>query len=172
MLIIAMTVRLSSPGPALYKQVRYGISGKPITVLKFRTMRVMEATEEFVQATKNDARVTPLGAFLRRTSLDELPQLINVLTGDMSTVGPRPHPVALNEAYRDKIFGYMLRHKVKPGITGLAQVNGFRGETDTHDKMEQRIRYDIEYINNWNIWLDLAIIVRTPVSLLRSENAY
>ncbi len=172
MLFIAIAVRLTSPGPALYKQVRYGISGKPIVVWKFRTMSVMETTEDFVQATKNDSRVTRLGGFLRRTSLDEVPQLFNVLMGDMSIVGPRPHPVALNEAYRDKIFGYMLRHKVKPGITGLAQVNGFRGETDTHDKMEHRIRYDIEYINSWSMWLDLAIIIRTPLSLLRSENAY
>ncbi len=172
MLAIAAAVRLSSPGPALYKQLRYGASGKPIMVWKFRTMSVMESTEEFVQATRDDARVTGLGRLLRRTSLDELPQLFNVLKGDMSIVGPRPHPVALNETYRSKIFGYMLRHKVKPGITGLAQVHGYRGETDTQDKMEHRIRYDIEYINNWSIWLDLAIIIRTPFSLLLSKNAY
>ncbi|MCB1729141.1 MAG: undecaprenyl-phosphate glucose phosphotransferase [Pseudomonadales bacterium] len=172
MLVIAIGVRLSSPGPALYKQTRYGANGRPITVWKFRTMKVMESTSEFTQARKNDDRVTGFGRFLRRTSLDELPQFFNVLKGDMSIVGPRPHPVALNEEFRTEIMGYMLRHKVKPGITGLAQVNGYRGETDTHEKMEHRIRYDIEYINNWSLWLDLAIILKTPFTLMRGENAY
>lgn len=172
MLIIAIGVRLSSPGPALYRQTRYGANGKPMQVWKFRTMRVMESTSEFTQARKNDERVTGFGRLLRRTSLDELPQFFNVLQGDMSIVGPRPHPVALNEAFRTEIMGYMLRHKVKPGITGLAQVNGYRGETDTHEKMEHRIRYDIEYINNWSLWLDLAIILKTPFTMVRGENAY
>jgi putative colanic acid biosynthesis UDP-glucose lipid carrier transferase len=172
MLVIAIGVRLGSPGPALYKQTRYGANGKPILVWKFRTMRVMESTSEFTQARKNDDRVTGFGRLLRRTSLDELPQFFNVLKGDMSIVGPRPHPVALNEEFRTQIMGYMLRHKVKPGITGLAQVNGYRGETDTHEKMEHRIRYDIEYINNWSLWLDLVIILKTPFTLLRGENAY
>jgi putative colanic acid biosynthesis UDP-glucose lipid carrier transferase len=172
MLVIAIGVRLGTPGPALYKQTRYGANGKPILVWKFRTMRVMESTSEFTQARKNDDRVTGFGRLLRRTSLDELPQFFNVLKGDMSIVGPRPHPVALNEEFRTQIMGYMLRHKVKPGITGLAQVNGYRGETDTHEKMEHRIRYDIEYINNWSLWLDLVIILKTPFTLLRGENAY
>ena len=172
MLVIAVGVRLGSPGPALYKQTRYGANGRPILVWKFRTMKVMESSSEFTQARKNDDRVTGFGRFLRRTSLDELPQFFNVLKGDMSIVGPRPHPVALNEEFRTEIMGYMLRHKVKPGITGLAQVNGYRGETDTHEKMEHRIRYDIEYINNWSLWLDLAIILKTPFTLMRGENAY
>lgn len=172
MLMIALFVRLTSPGPAIYKQVRYGISGKPIMVWKYRTMTVMDSSEKFVQATKNDARVTRLGSFLRRTSLDELPQLVNVLKGDMSIVGPRPHPVALNEAFRKQITGYMLRHKMKPGLTGLAQVHGYRGETDTREKMEHRVRYDLEYINNWSVWMDLAIIIKTPITLVRGENAY
>ena len=172
MLVIAVAVRLGSPGPALYKQLRYGANGKPILVWKFRSMRVMESPAEFTQARRDDQRVTALGRVLRRSSLDELPQLFNVLGGSMSIVGPRPHPVALNEAFRGEIPGYMLRHKVKPGITGLAQVNGYRGETDTHEKMEHRIRYDIEYINNWSLWLDLAIIIKTPFTLLRGENAY
>ncbi|MDB4476211.1 undecaprenyl-phosphate glucose phosphotransferase [bacterium] len=172
MLIIALLIRMTSAGPAIYKQARYGVSGKPITVLKFRTMTVMESSELFVQATQNDSRVTSLGRFLRKTSLDELPQFLNVLRGDMSIVGPRPHPVALNEEYRPRILGYMLRHKVKPGITGLAQVNGYRGETDTSLKMEHRVRYDIEYINNWSLWLDIAIILRTPFSIIKNKDVY
>lgn len=172
MLAVAIGVRLTSQGPALYKQVRYGLGAKPISVWKFRSMIVAENSTEFVQARKNDARVTRFGGFLRRTSLDELPQLFNVFFGDMSIVGPRPHPVALNEQFRGQIIGYMQRHKVKPGITGLAQIRGYRGRTETKEKMEHRIRYDIEYINNWTIWLDLVILIKTPWSLIGDDNAY
>jgi len=161
MLLIAIAVKLSSPGPVLFKQLRYGIDGKPIKVWKFRSMRVQENGDRVVQATRNDPRVTPLGAFLRRTSLDELPQFINVLMGDMSIVGPRPHAVAHNEEYRALIKGYMLRHAVKPGITGWAQINGWRGETDTLDKMEKRVEHDLWYIRNWSFWLDLKIVFLT-----------
>jgi len=167
MWLIAVGIKLSSPGPVLYKQRRYGIRGEPITIWKFRSMRVTESDEEFRQATKQDARVTPFGGFLRRTSLDELPQLFNVLGGSMSIVGPRPHAVKHNEEFRRKIQGYMLRHKMKPGMTGLAQINGYRGETDTDEKMLQRVRYDVQYINNWSIWLDLAIILKTPLVLFQ-----
>ncbi|OGB06206.1 MAG: undecaprenyl-phosphate glucose phosphotransferase [Burkholderiales bacterium RIFCSPHIGHO2_12_FULL_69_20] len=173
MLGIALAVRRSSPGPALFRQKRYGLDGREILVYKFRTMSVTEdGKAAFTQARKGDARVTPLGAFLRRTSLDELPQLINVLQGRMSIVGPRPHPVALNESHRRKIEGYMLRHKVRPGITGWAQVNGCRGETSTPDKMANRIRYDLEYINNWSLALDLRILWMTLFSVIDDPNAY
>lgn len=172
MAIIALGIKLTSTGPALYRQKRYGMRGNPISVWKFRSMSVMEEDGEFVQAKAGDSRVTKFGAFLRRTSLDELPQFFNVLGSSMSIVGPRPHAVAHNEQFRGKINGYMLRHKVKPGITGLAQVNGCRGETDTEEKMVHRIRYDVDYINNWSVWLDLAIIFRTPMALISGENAY
>ncbi len=172
MVVIAAWIRVNSPGPALYRQLRYGESGKPIYVRKFRTMTVVEKSDEFKQAVRNDPRVTSVGRWLRRSSVDELPQLINVLLGDMSIVGPRPHPVALNEEFRGEVLGYMMRHKVKPGITGLAQINGYRGETDTHEKMSGRIRYDLEYIHNWSIWLDLVIIAKTPFSLIRNKNVY
>ena len=135
-------------------------------------MRVMEDGTRVTQATRNDPRVTPVGAFIRRTSLDELPQLFNVIAGDMSLVGPRPHATAHNEHYRKQIHGYMLRHKVKPGITGLAQVEGWRGETDTLEKMERRIECDHRYIREWNIWLDLKILVRTVFVVFQAENAY
>ena len=162
MAIIGLAVKLSSPGPAIFKQNRYGMNGRPISVWKFRSMTVAEREDEFLQAKRNDIRVTKLGRLLRKTSLDELPQLINVLVGDMSIVGPRPHAVAHNEEFRGKVKGYMLRHKVKPGITGLAQINGYRGETDTDEKMVARIRYDVQYINNWSLWHDLVIVVKTP----------
>jgi putative colanic acid biosynthesis UDP-glucose lipid carrier transferase len=171
MLGIALGVKLSSPGPVLFKQRRYGLDGKRIVVYKFRSMTVAEDGEVVRQATKNDSRVTRFGAFLRRTSLDELPQFINVLQGRMSIVGPRPHAVAHNEMYRKLIRGYMIRHKVKPGITGLAQVNGLRGETDTVDKMKARIDYDLAYLRNWSLALDLRIILKTAVVLLH-KNAY
>ncbi|MCL4160997.1 UNVERIFIED_CONTAM: hypothetical protein GTU68_030058, partial [Idotea baltica] len=152
MCAIAIGVKLSSPGPVFFKQNRYGINGEKIGVWKFRSMRVMDAGEgSVVQATKEDPRITKFGRLMRRTSLDELPQFFNVLSGSMSIVGPRPHAVSHNEEYRSQIKRYMLRHKVKPGITGLAQVNGFRGETDTIEKMEGRIRYDLEYIQNWSV---------------------
>lgn len=172
MLFIALAVKLSSPGPVFFRQQRYGIDGRPIQVWKFRSMRVMENGADVVQATRNDNRITRVGAFIRRTSLDELPQFINVLFGDMSIVGPRPHAVAHNEQYRTQIDSYMLRHKVKPGITGWAQVNGWRGETDTLDKMQKRIEHDLEYINNWSLWWDLKIVFFTVFKGFVHKNAY
>ncbi|MDD9941131.1 MAG: undecaprenyl-phosphate glucose phosphotransferase [Myxococcales bacterium] len=172
MLAIAIGVRLSSSGPVLFRQYRYGLNGEKIRVLKFRTMTVMEDGEDVRQATKNDARITRFGGFLRRTSLDEIPQFLQVLTGEMSIVGPRPHAVVHNERYRELIQGYMLRHKVKPGITGWAQVNGWRGETDTLEKMEKRVEYDLHYIRNWGLWWDIKIIIMTVFGAMRGENAY
>jgi len=170
--IISILVKITSPGPIIFRQVRYGMDGKPIRVWKFRTMNVMENGDTVIQAAKGDSRVTELGRFLRRTSLDELPQFINVLKGDMSIVGPRPHAVAHNEQYRQLIEGYMLRHKVKPGITGWAQINGWRGETDTLDKMEKRIEFDLEYIRNWSVWLDVKIVFLTIFKGFINKAAY
>jgi putative colanic acid biosynthesis UDP-glucose lipid carrier transferase len=172
MLVIAIGVKLSSPGPIIFKQSRYGMRGEEIKVWKFRSMSVCEDGHNFTQATRNDPRVTPFGAFIRRTSLDELPQLFNVLSGSMSLVGPRPHAVAQNEYYRGQIKGYMLRHKVKPGITGLAQINGFRGETETLDKMSGRIAYDLEYIRNWSLALDIKILWLTLFKGFVGQHAY
>ncbi|MEW6353083.1 MAG: undecaprenyl-phosphate glucose phosphotransferase [Pseudomonadota bacterium] len=172
MLLIALGVKLSSPGPVLFKQRRYGLNGEEIKVYKFRTMTVCEDGDCVAQATKNDQRVTRFGAFLRKTSLDELPQFINVLRGEMSIVGPRPHAVAHNELYRKYIRGYMLRHKVKPGITGWAQVHGLRGETETMDKMRARIDYDLDYLRNWSLSLDVWIIIRTIMVMFKQPNAY
>ena len=172
LLVIALAVKLTSPGPIIFKQRRYGMDGEQILVYKFRSMTVCEDGAHVAQATKNDQRVTPLGAFLRRTSLDELPQFINVLQGRMSIVGPRPHAIAHNEMYRKLITGYMWRHKVKPGITGWAQVNGYRGETDSLDKMEGRVLYDIDYLKNWSLGLDFAIILRTIKLVLKDSQAY
>ena len=172
MIGIAIAVRATSPGPIIFRQRRYGLYGEEIIVYKFRSMTVTDDGKTIVQASKNDSRVTPIGAFLRRSSLDELPQFINVLQGRMSIVGPRPHAVAHNELYRKLIKGYMLRHKVKPGITGWAQVNGLRGETQTLDKMEARIQYDLDYLRNWSLWLDLWIILKTVKVVLTRENAH
>ena len=173
MLATAVAVRATSAGPILFRQRRYGLDGQEIVVWKFRTMRVQEDGAVVRQATKDDDRITPLGRFLRRTSLDELPQFFNVLQGRMSVVGPRPHAVAHNEMYRKLIKGYMIRHKVKPGITGWAQVNGARGETDTIDKMRTRIEFDLEYLRNWSLRLDLLIVWRTFWQALRGDrNAY
>lgn len=172
LLFIAIAVKATSKGPVIFKQNRYGLDGKKIKVWKFRSMTVTENSDVVTQATKGDARITPLGAFLRRTSLDELPQFINVLQGRMSVVGPRPHAVAHNESYRKEVDYYMLRHKVRPGITGWAQVNGWRGETDTIDKMEMRIKYDLEYIRNWTLWLDVKIIIFTVFRSFNDKNAY
>jgi putative colanic acid biosynthesis UDP-glucose lipid carrier transferase len=173
MLLIGVAVRLESQGPAIFRQTRYGMRGEPIEVWKFRTMTVEEnGAGDVRQATRGDPRVTRLGAVLRRYSLDELPQFINVLQGRMSVVGPRPHAVAHNEFYRKQISGYMLRHTIKPGITGLAQVNGCRGETDTLDKMERRIVYDLEYISRWRVWLDLQIIGQTVWKVAGDPQAY
>jgi putative colanic acid biosynthesis UDP-glucose lipid carrier transferase len=172
LLVIALLVKLTSKGPVFFRQRRYGLNGAEIRVLKFRTMTVCEDGAVVKQATKNDNRITPFGAFLRRTSLDELPQFLQVLTGEMSVVGPRPHAVAHNEQYRGLIHGYMLRHKVKPGITGWAQVNGWRGETDQLAKMEKRVEHDLEYIQNWNLLLDLKIIFLTIFGSKKNDNAF
>jgi putative colanic acid biosysnthesis UDP-glucose lipid carrier transferase len=173
MLAIAVAIKVTMPGPVLFRQRRYGLDGHQIIVWKFRSMKVLEDGGEVRQATREDDRVTPLGRFLRRTSLDELPQFFNVLQGRMSVVGPRPHAVAHNETYRKLIKGYMIRHKVKPGITGWAQVNGARGETDTVEKMKRRIDFDLEYLRNWSLRLDLVIIWRTVLLALRGDrNAY
>jgi putative colanic acid biosynthesis UDP-glucose lipid carrier transferase len=172
MLVIALLIKLTSRGPVLFKQDRYGMDGKKIKVWKFRSMSVMDNGAVVKQATQNDPRITPLGAFLRRTSLDELPQFFNVLQGTMSVVGPRPHAVSHNEEYRKKVAYYMLRHKMKPGITGWAQVNGWRGETDTVDKMEMRIKYDLEYIRNWSLWLDFKIVLMTVFKGFVGKNVY
>ena len=172
MLLIAIGIKSTSKGPVFFKQSRYGIDGENIKVWKFRSMTVSEDGDKVVQATQGDSRITEFGGFLRRTSLDELPQFFNSLTGSMSIVGPRPHAVAHNEEYRQQIQGYMLRHKVKPGITGLAQINGFRGETDTLDKMEGRVRYDLRYIQTWSLSLDLKIIFLTIFKGFKHKNAY
>jgi len=172
LLILAVGVRLSSPGPIIFKQRRYGLDGQEILVYKFRSMRVCEDGVTIHQAGRDDPRITRFGTFIRRASLDELPQFINVLQGRMSVVGPRPHAVAHNEQYRKLIKGYMLRHKVKPGITGWAQVNGLRGETKTLDKMRARIQYDIDYMRNWSLVFDLMIIGKTLAVVWRDQNAY
>jgi putative colanic acid biosysnthesis UDP-glucose lipid carrier transferase len=172
MLAIALTIKLTSPGPVLFKQRRYGLDGKEILVYKFRSMTVLEDGNVVTQATRNDSRVTRLGAFLRKTSLDELPQFINVLQGRMSVVGPRPHAVAHNELYRKLIPSYMIRHKVRPGITGLAQVNGLRGETDTLEKMSARVEHDLAYLRNWSLLLDLKIVLMTVVVVLKRKDVY
>ncbi len=172
MLLVALGVKLSSPGPVLFKQRRYGLDGDNIVVYKFRTMTVCEDGETVAQAQRDDPRVTRFGSFLRRSSLDELPQFINVLQGRMSVVGPRPHAVAHNETYRKLIDGYMVRHKVKPGITGWAQVNGLRGETETLEKMKERVVYDLDYLRHWSLGLDLKIILKTISLLFRDRNAY
>ncbi|MFZ5448744.1 MAG: undecaprenyl-phosphate glucose phosphotransferase [Thermodesulfobacteriota bacterium] len=172
LLFIALGVKLSSRGPVIFKQRRYGLDGHEIIVYKFRTMRVCEDGPEICQATPDDHRVTALGRFLRRTSLDELPQFFNVLSGSMSIVGPRPHAVAHNEYYRRLIPGYMLRHKVRPGLTGWAQINGWRGETETLEKMEKRVEYDLDYLRRWSLWFDLKIIVLTVFRGFKDRHAY
>jgi putative colanic acid biosysnthesis UDP-glucose lipid carrier transferase len=172
MAVLAWLVRLSSPGPAFFKQRRYGLDGREIMVYKFRTMTVIEDGPNITQASREDARITAIGRFMRRYSLDELPQLVNVLQGQMSLVGPRPHAVAHNEEYRKLIKGYMLRHKVPPGITGLAQVNGCRGETSRVEDMQARIDYDLEYLRHWSPLLDFKILFLTAIRLLRDEKAY
>jgi putative colanic acid biosynthesis UDP-glucose lipid carrier transferase len=172
MLAAAIGVKLSSPGPVIFRQRRYGVDGREIVVYKFRSMTVAEDGDKVAQATRGDQRITPFGGFMRKTSIDELPQLFNVLQGCMSMVGPRPHAVAHNEMYRHLIKGYMMRHKVKPGITGWAQVNGLRGETDTVDKMRQRIEFDLDYLRRWSLGFDLQILLRTVKIVLRQTNAY
>jgi putative colanic acid biosynthesis UDP-glucose lipid carrier transferase len=172
LLVIALAVKFTSKGPIIFKQDRYGLDGRKIKVWKFRSMTVTENSDVVTQAKKGDSRITKVGGFLRRTSLDELPQFFNVLQGQMSVVGPRPHAVSHNEQYRKEVDYYMLRHKVKPGITGWAQVNGWRGETDTLDKMEMRIQYDIEYIRRWSLWMDFKIVLFTIFRSFNDKNAY
>jgi putative colanic acid biosysnthesis UDP-glucose lipid carrier transferase len=172
LMIVAMAIKLTSRGPVFFRQRRYGLDGQEILVWKFRTMTVCEDGNVITQASKQDSRVTRLGAVLRRTSIDELPQLFNVIGGSMSLVGPRPHATAHNEQYRKMIQGYMLRHKVKPGITGLAQVRGWRGETDTLEKMQRRVECDHEYIREWSLWLDVKILFQTAFVVVRRDNAY
>lgn len=170
--ILAILIKLSSKGPVFYKQSRLGRDNKEFVCWKFRSMKTENDTE-FKQATKNDPRITRIGAFIRKTNLDEMPQFINVLMGQMSVVGPRPHPLKLNDQYRDIIDKYMVRHFVLPGITGWAQVNGFRGETKTPDLMEQRVKLDVHYLENWSFWTDLKIVVKTVTNMLgKEENAY
>ena len=168
MLVVAVLIKRESEGPVFFKQDRHGWDGKIIKVWKFRSMRMHDDTE-VKQATKGDSRITKVGAFIRRTSMDELPQFINVLQGTMSLVGPRPHAVAHNDYYSDKVNAYLARHRIKPGITGLAQISGFRGETDTLDKMERRVEFDLAYINNWSLSLDFKILIKTPVSLFSKD---
>ena len=168
LLIIAALVKLSSPGPVLFKQRRHGWNGRLIEVWKFRSMRIHH-DPKVRQATRDDPRITPIGRFLRRTSLDELPQFFNVLQGHMSLVGPRPHALAHNDYYTGKINAYMARHRIKPGITGLAQVSGCRGETETLEKMQKRVELDLAYINNWSLWLDIKILLKTPFTLLAKD---
>lgn len=170
-LVIALVIKLSSPGPVLFKQHRTGINGKAFKVYKFRSMSVHE-DQDVKQAVKGDKRVTRVGAFLRRSSLDELPQFFNVLQGRMSIVGPRPHALLHNEHYKELVESYMQRHKVKPGITGWAQVSGYRGETDTLEKMQKRVEYDLWYIDNWSLWLDIKIILLTVFKGFFNKNAY
>ncbi|WP_230970765.1 undecaprenyl-phosphate glucose phosphotransferase [Nitrogeniibacter aestuarii] len=172
MLFAAIGVKLSSSGPVIFKQRRYGLDGKEIVVYKFRSMTTCDDGKDVKQATRGDSRITRFGAFIRKTSIDELPQFINVLQGRMSIVGPRPHAVSHNETYRKLIKGYMVRHKVKPGITGWAQVNGYRGETETVEKMEKRIEYDLEYLRNWSLSMDLWIIIKTAATTLKDSSAY
>jgi putative colanic acid biosysnthesis UDP-glucose lipid carrier transferase len=172
LVLIAIVVKISSPGPIIFKQHRYGLDGREIAVYKFRTMRVTEDGAEIRQASRSDSRITSFGRLLRRSSMDELPQLINVLQGRMSLVGPRPHAVAHNEEYRKLIKGYMVRHKVLPGITGLAQVNGCRGETSQLEEMEARVNFDLDYLRHWSPMLDIKIILLTVVKIFRDDKAY
>jgi putative colanic acid biosynthesis UDP-glucose lipid carrier transferase len=169
---VAILIKRDSKGSILFKQLRYGLDGKEIEVWKFRSMTTSDNGKTVEQAIVNDPRITPIGKFIRKYSIDELPQLFNVLYGSMSLVGPRPHAVAHNEYYRDKIDGYMSRHTIRPGITGWAQVNGLRGETDTVKKMERRVRYDIEYIQKWSILFDIRILLKTITEVFRSHTAY
>jgi putative colanic acid biosynthesis UDP-glucose lipid carrier transferase len=172
--MIAILIKCSSRGPVYFKQARHGLNGKKFMIYKFRTMEMHREPDmnTITQAKQNDPRITPIGRFIRRTSIDELPQFINVLMGDMSIVGPRPHAVQHNEKYEDLLDVYMLRHRVKPGITGWAQIHGHRGETDTVDKMQKRVQFDLHYIRNWSLWLDMRIIVWTAFKGWTGNNAY
>ncbi|CAB1275828.1 undecaprenyl-phosphate glucose phosphotransferase [Candidatus Nitrosacidococcus tergens] len=172
LLVIAIGIKLSSPGPIIFKQKRHGLGAAPITMYKFRSMHIHKEERKVTQATKGDSRIFPFGAFLRKTSLDELPQFFNVLEGTMSIVGPRPHAIEHNDEYKQLIGGYMQRHKIKPGITGWAQINGWRGETDTLEKMKKRVEYDLYYIENWSFWFDMKIILTTLYKGFIHRNAY
>jgi putative colanic acid biosynthesis UDP-glucose lipid carrier transferase len=171
-IVLAILIKLSSPGPVFFRQPRLGLNGRPFNVYKFRSMKLHEEHGKVTQATQDDPRITPIGRFIRRTSLDELPQFINVLMGDMSVVGPRPHALQHNEFYKDRLEMYMLRHRVKPGITGWAQIHGYRGETDTDDKMAKRVQFDLHYIQNWSFGMDLKIIAWTALKGWTGNNAY
>ncbi len=172
MVVVAILIKITSRGPAIFRQRRYGLDGREITVYKFRSMYVTQDGPHVPQAQRDDPRITPLGRILRRSSLDELPQLFNVLQGRMSLVGPRPHAVAHNEQYRKLIKGYMLRHKVLPGLTGLAQVNGCRGETSELSQMEARVNYDLDYLRHWSPVMDVKILFRTAIQVFRDTKAY
>ncbi|WP_245509687.1 undecaprenyl-phosphate glucose phosphotransferase [Bradyrhizobium vignae] len=172
MLVTALLIKLTSPGPVLFRQTRHGFGGRAFKIFKFRTMRVLEDGATIMQAQKNDPRVTPIGKWLRKTSIDELPQLLNVLKGDMSLVGPRPHAAAHNTEYEQIIGNYAFRHHVKPGITGWAQVNGYRGETRTLELMQKRVEHDLWYINNWSLWLDLRILITTAFKTFSLSEVY
>jgi undecaprenyl-phosphate galactose phosphotransferase/putative colanic acid biosynthesis UDP-glucose lipid carrier transferase len=171
-LLVALAIKIDSPGPVLFRQTRYGFNGKPFKILKFRSMSVLEDGPAIMQATTKDSCVTHVGSVIRRTSIDELPQLINVLLGEMSMVGPRPHAAAHDDYFLTRIENYAVRQRVKPGITGWAQVHGHRGETSTLNKMQKRVEYDIWYINNWSAWLDISILMRTLTEVARGNNAY
>lgn len=170
--VLAIWIKRTSPGPVFFRQPRLGLNGREFRVFKFRTMKVHQEHNTVTQATRDDPRLTPIGGFLRRTSLDELPQFINVLLGDMSVVGPRPHALQHNELYKDLLETYMLRHRVKPGITGWAQIHGYRGETDTVDKMARRVEFDLDYIQHWSLWMDVRIIIWTAFKGWTGKNAY
>jgi undecaprenyl-phosphate galactose phosphotransferase/putative colanic acid biosynthesis UDP-glucose lipid carrier transferase len=172
LLLIALLIRLDSAGPILFRQTRLGLNGRPFAILKFRSMSVLENGDRIVQATKNDPRVTPVGRYLRKASLDELPQLVNVLKGEMSLVGPRPHARAHDEYYTQQIDIYRLRQTVKPGITGWAQVHGLRGETPTLALMRKRVEHDVWYARNLSVALDIEILVRTAFEIFRHRNAH
>lgn len=171
LLTVAIAIKLDSRGPVLFRQRRHGYNNETIEVFKFRSMMQSDDCGNFVQAARNDSRVTRIGAYLRRTNIDELPQLINVLRGEMSIVGPRPHATAHNSMFEDKIFVFSRRHVVKPGITGWAQVNGYRGPTDTLEKMKRCVEYDLYYIDNWSFWLDVRIVIMTLFRMAYA-NAY
>ena len=171
--LIALLIRMESPGPVIFKQRRHGCDGKPFTIYKFRTMRLhKEADGSLTQARRQDDRFTRIGRWLRRSSLDELPQLVNVLQGRMSMVGPRPHAIEHNEYYRQHIDGYMRRHRVKPGITGWAQINDLRGETQTIEEMSRRVKHDLFYIEHWSVWFDLRIVLTTLLKIFFSRKAW
>jgi exopolysaccharide biosynthesis polyprenyl glycosylphosphotransferase len=171
-LAVAAVITMESPGPVIFRQLRHGFNNELIRIFKFRTMRSVEDGHNFTQATRNDPRITRFGSILRQTNIDELPQLFNVLLGEMSLVGPRPHPIALNESFQSSLSPLYRRHNVKPGLTGWAQVNGFRGQTDTLGKMQKRLEYDLYYIDHWSFFFDIQIIFMTLLSKEAYNNAY